>query len=961
MVISRVVRDACVRFKWYAFGAGLVCVMLVMGGCGDGPSIPDRAIGLVPDGWDEIAVIDVQGLLGGDAPPAFRDQLAGQWASQMDDIGVSLDDLSTVVVAVMRPGPDPLILSGNFDFERVRAELFDWGLDEEEYRGFELWEGGGLSWAASVAVLEDGGHLVVGTDEGGAPPRVLRGLSAGTGLTFHDEDSPVHDLMERAGDAWYVGITADESCGGVDVQDCETVAWTTDRGDGDDMIVRWTYVFTDEREAGSAVEYLEGRFDGIDRLTVSEVSQDGRHITVTGAIDQEDWEVAAFSWPANARVEAPAPAAAPAPQTARAAPQSPSPTATLRSAPVAAPAPAAPAPAPTSAPAATAVPLTAAPAPTSGPTPAMAPTATPPTTIPAAAPTAAPAVVPTPTSPPVAVAQPTAVPTAVVLPQFSGRLAIAIRSVGSLNGLPRACGKGCSDEIHLSGLTETLFSTGTTPDGTITTEPMLATGFTVDPSLEFATLSLRPGVKFHDGWGEMTARDVAYSFNDANSATIPDSIHEHGGAMSEVFYSIEAVDDHTVQVNYRGYDSRTPLRLFSSYLSTVGIMSRDVFVQLGAQAMHIGVGPFMLDVLTPSSRMRLVANPDYYGIDEGLGPFVESVTWIQAPDPSTRMAMAYTGEAQIAEIDPTYYGNIEAQGLRLKRGGLLSTTYDISWAGNYWESHSGLTGEALNRERDTGRPWIGDPFENGLTYDESTASMLRSQKVREAFSWAIDRQDLLHVSHLRGHGLVNHQPHLSVNSPEYREEWSWGTDFEKAAQLMANAGYPEGFEMDLRIGGDNLSQQIARVLSDDWYRALGVTLTVDMSDHTAYRLALADRATSAVGLSVCGGTDAPGFPHDWPRGHSLSNFSAGQPGAGQELPYATEVYSAMTGEPDRDRREELAARFYDENRRWANCTGILEVPVWPAYDPWLIVEWDLRPTAVHAMGGINNVRSVRMR
>ena len=47
---------------------------------------------------------------------------------------------------------------------------------------------------------------------------------------------------------------------------------------------------------------------------------------------------------------------------------------------------------------------------------------------------------------------------------------------------------------------------------------------------------------------------------------------------------------------------------------------------------------------------------------------------------------------------------------------------------------------------------------------------------------------------------------------------------------------------------------------------------------------------------------------------------------GQEIPYATKSYSKMSGEPDKAVREELAAEFYTNNRKWVNCIGFFEEP-----------------------------------
>jgi ABC-type transport system substrate-binding protein len=556
-----------------------------------------------------------------------------------------------------------------------------------------------------------------------------------------------------------------------------------------------------------------------------------------------------------------------------------------------------------------------------------------------------------------------------MMPKPSGKLTLAVLDVNAPNGLPRFCTAGCSETIYMSGITDVLFNSKANPDGTVTTEPMLALDFTLDPSLEFGTFTLRQGVQFHHGWGEMTAADVAYSYNDANSVTNPESIHGQAGDFAPLILSIEAVDDYTVQLNYRNYDSRGVLHRFSRFWQTAAIVSKAVFDQYGVegtQDVYVGVGAFMaedanyLDSWKQNEGIRLIANPNYYASKDGNGPFVESINWLEVPEGASRRAMLEAEESQIAQIATKDFPELQSKGFELQKKGLFNTIRDISWVGNYWESHSGLTGEALDRERDISKPWIGNPFENGDTFDEATNSMVQSQKVREAFSWAIAREELVE-NLLGGLGFVNHQAYLSSNNPNYREEWSWGTDFDKAKSLMADAGHGDGFEMDVWVGTSELGAEIGEAVGADWEEHLGTKINLIKTAYSTYRPGLVARTNKTVGVFICGDENKSNFPYDWAHGFVVSSFSAGGYGVGQEIPYATEIYSTMAGEPDKAKREELAARFYSENRRWANCTGLFEEPIWPVYNPSVIDEWDMRPMANGNLGTINNVRTIKLK
>lgn len=195
----------------------------------------------------------------------------------------------------------------------------------------------------------------------------------------------------------------------------------------------------------------------------------------------------------------------------------------------------------------------------------------------------------------------------------SGTLTVAVGGVSSPNGLPRFCETGCSEEIYLSGVTETLFNAVATERGAIITEPLLALEFSLDPGLTYGDITLREGVQFHDGWGEMTSEDVAFSFNDANSATNPDSKHGQAGDFAATLRSMEPIDKYTVRLNYKNFDSRGMLHRFSSFWQTAGIVSKGVFDDLGEFGMQnaiVGVGPFKVDEWN-SRGISLEAFEDY--------------------------------------------------------------------------------------------------------------------------------------------------------------------------------------------------------------------------------------------------------------------------------------------------------------------------------------------------------------
>ncbi len=595
------------------------------------------------------------------------------------------------------------------------------------------------------------------------------------------------------------------------------------------------------------------------------------------------------------------------------------------------------------------------------PQPAATPQAAP-TTQPSAPSTGA-----TPTAPqpaPQPTAAPTTAPSTGGATQPTGVLTIAVSATDAPNGLPRFCTAGCAETIYTSGITETLFNAKANPDNTVTTEPMLALDFALDPSLEFGTFTLRQGVQFHNGWGEMTAEDVAFSFNDANSVTNPESIHGQAGDFAPLIASMEPLDRYTIRLNYRNYDSRGILHRFSNFWQTAGIMSKAAFDQLGVEGMqndYSGVGAFSADEWIQNQGIFMSAFMDYWGREEGLGPFVQTVRWLEVPAGSSRLAMLETGEAQIADIPLKDVPALKQKGFTESRGALFNTIDNVSFTGNYWEQFSALTGAPLERERDTSKPWVGNPFENGDTYDGNTPSMVSSRHVRNAFAWAVPRQEMLD-NQLLGLGFTNHQPYLSKNDPNYKPEWSWGEaiDSAKSKAELAQSNFPNGFEMDLWVGTGELQGQMGETLGASWQQNLNVKVNLIKTVYSTYRPGLVSRTTNTPFVG-CGDENKSNFPYDWAHGFVMSSISSGGYGVGMEVPFASEAYLSMAAEPDKAKREALSGAFYQANRDEALCVGWYERPLWPVFNPNIIASWDHRPTANGNLFTITNVRSVKLK
>ena len=312
------------------FTAIIAVITLVAGACGQGVSggagepgdidAPERAIGLLPADWVNYSLTDV-GRLMDEGQGAYADEFEDSWGDTLDRVGILIDEVAVLAEASGQLDEHVLVLQGRFDFDAVRDELSDFGMEEGEYRGFELWEGDGLSRASEVALIEDGGFVLIGS---GGATTVLRGLSREVGLLEYEDESGVHDLLSLVGDGWHRQVRAGEDCLHIGVQRCEGVAWSVTRSERErELGVTWAFAFRDERSANRELDSVEALFDDVAILDVRSSRADGRLIVLSGTLDEKDWRHDGLTWASMHLVEPadtiPAPLAA-TPRPARAAP-----------------------------------------------------------------------------------------------------------------------------------------------------------------------------------------------------------------------------------------------------------------------------------------------------------------------------------------------------------------------------------------------------------------------------------------------------------------------------------------------------------------------------------------------------------------------------------------------------------------------------------------------------------------
>jgi oligopeptide transport system substrate-binding protein len=318
------------------------------------------------------------------------------------------------------------------------------------------------------------------------------------------------------------------------------------------------------------------------------------------------------------------------------------------------------------------------------------------------------------------------------------------------------------------------------------------------------TFHLRQGVMFHPPVSrEMTADDVKYSFERMMKLPLAPATYFYVGVKGAQAFrdgkakeipGVKVLDKYTVE-----FDLTAPDPAFlNAYTMWFGYVVAKEWVQKWGDrqvARHpLGTGPFIFDHWTPGREVVLKKNPDYW--DKGK-PYLDELTFVFSLTPSTALLRLERGEVDVLgdNIPPSDIPRVLSDP-ELKQ--LVQSQKLI--AGVYLYMNTQFK-----------------PFDN--------------VKVRQALSWAVNREKLCKLQSGQATPLWQFYPEGMPGSEPGKQYY--GYDPAKAKQLLAEAGFPNGFSTTLYSHNVDPFPKIIQSIQND-LKQVGVDASVKTLDRDTF-------------------------------------------------------------------------------------------------------------------------------
>lgn len=345
--------------------------------------------------------------------------------------------------------------------------------------------------------------------------------------------------------------------------------------------------------------------------------------------------------------------------------------------------------------------------------------------------------------------------------------------------------------------------------------PSLAESYEIATDFRSATFRLREGITFHNG-EPVTSEDVKFTFENYRGA--------NAGTLKEKTERIETPDARTVRFVF-SEPFLDFLILYGTPASGAGwIVPKTYYEQVGPDGFKqnpIGAGPYKFVRQAAGAEIELEAFTEYWR----KTPSVKTLILRGQTEGTTRVAALQTGEADLIQSIP---------------GELIETV----------RADPNLTVAPIQ----------SSPFWIEMADFADPNSPFNDVRVRQAVSLALDRQAL---SDAETGGLS--QPLGNWILPEWPGAITWEPfphDLERAKQLMAEAGYPDGFDVEQFTPLPPFFSLAERAITQ--LRAVGIRTRLNQMERAAFSAKIAEGPGALPGI-ILNVSASPGDAASWVR------------------------------------------------------------------------------------------------
>jgi peptide/nickel transport system substrate-binding protein len=382
------------------------------------------------------------------------------------------------------------------------------------------------------------------------------------------------------------------------------------------------------------------------------------------------------------------------------------------------------------------------------------------------------------------------------------------------------------------------FGRKTLPDGTLSydyskIEPELAESYAMAADGKSVTFKLRKNAKFHDG-SPVTAHDVKWSYDRAVTVGGFPTFQMKAGSLEKPEQFV-VVDDYTFRVDLPKKDKLSlpdmavvVPAIYNSKLAMKHATEKDPWAMEWMKTNDAGGGAFKLDKWAPGQETVLSRFDDW---KSGPLPKMKRVILREVPSAGNRRALMERGDADISvDMPQKDAAELIAEGGKGK--------YKV----------------------------VGVPIENSLKYVGLVTTMkpFDNVKVRQAIAYAVPYQEI-YKSAIYGRGIpMSGAPADAPKDASWPQPFPYHTDLEKAKKLLAEAGYPDGFESTISIDlGDATASEPEAVLLQESLAKIGIKTTIEKIPGANFRNAMLQKNRPIHIASFGGWLNFPDYFFFW--------------------------------------------------------------------------------------------------